>query len=165
MNLLESKVIQTKLEKEIFIDEISNIELSGFQYPNKNFPYYEMMVGVDLMRIRNNEFYGTKKSYFGLRITEDLQSIVIFNPDQQSIFAVKNELEKQAAIELIDYLLIESPKFKELVRQMIYNNKQANVVSDIEIQENNAKLSVLEGLLNVPNLVVKIAVQKKNIAC
>lgn len=165
MNLLESKVIQTKLEKEIFIDEISNIELSSFQYRNKNIPYYEMMVGVDLMRIRNNEFYGTKKSYFGLRITEDLQSIVVFDPDQQSIFAVKNELEKQAAIELIDYLLIESPKFKELVRQMIYNNKQANVVSDIEIQEHKAKLSVLEGLLNVPNLDVKIAVQKKKIAC
>ncbi|WP_066070885.1 hypothetical protein [Neobacillus soli] len=162
MNLLESKVIQTKVEKEIFIDEISNIELSGFQYPNKNIPYYEMMVGVDLMRIRNNEFYGTKKSYFGLRITEDLQSIVVFDPDQQSIFAVKNELEKQAAIELIGYLLIESPKFKELVRQMIYNNKQANVVSDIEIQEHKAKLSVLEGLLNVPNLDVKIA---KKIAC
>jgi hypothetical protein len=157
MNLLESKVIQTKFEKEIFIDEISNIELSGFQYPNKNFPYYEMMVGVDLMRIRNNEYYGTEKSYFGLRITEDFQSIVVFDPDQQSIFAVKNELEKQAAIELIDYLLIESPKFKELVRQMIYNNKQANVVSDIEIQEHNAKLSVLEGLLNVPNLDGKIA--------
>jgi hypothetical protein len=165
MNLLESKVIQTKFEKEIFIDEISNIELSGFQYPNKNFPYYEMMVGVDLMRIRNNEFYGTKKNYFGLRITEDLQSIVVFDPDQQSIFAVKNKLEKQAAIELIDYLLIESPKFKELVRQMIYNNKQANVASNIEIQEHNAKLSVLEGLLNVRNLDVKIAFQKKNIAC
>ncbi|WHY86558.1 hypothetical protein QNH39_01295 [Neobacillus novalis] len=165
MNLIESKVIQTKFEKEIFIDEISNIELSGFQYPNKNIPYYEMMVGVDLMRIRNNEFYGTKKSYFGLRITEDLQSIVVFDPDQQSIFAVKNELEKQAAIELIDYLLIESPKFKELVRKMIYNNKQTNVVSDIEIQEHKAKLSVLEGLLNVPNLDVKIAVQKKKIAC
>ncbi|MFJ5716772.1 hypothetical protein [Neobacillus sp. NPDC093127] len=165
MSLLESKVIQTKFEKEIFIDEISNIELGGFQYPNKKFPYYEMMVGVNLMRIRNNEYYGTKKSYFGLRITEDFQSIVVFDPDQQSIFAVKSELEKQAAIELIDYLLIESPKFKELVRQMIFNNKQANVFSDIEFQEHKAKLSVLEGLINVPNLDVKIAVQKKNIAC
>ena len=164
MNLLESKVIQTKFEKEIFIDEISNIELSGFQYPNKNFSYYEMMIGVDLLRIRNNEFYGTKKSYFGLKITEDLQSIVIFEPDLQSIFAVKNEQEKQAAIELIDYLLIESPKFKELVRQMIYNYKQANVDSDMEIKELNAKISALEGLLNVGKLDVKIAVQKKNIA-
>lgn len=47
---------------------------------------------------------------------------------------------------------------------MIYNYKQANVVSDIEIQEHKAKLSVLEGLLNVRNLDVKIALQKKNIA-
>lgn len=62
MNLLESKVIQTKSEKEIFIDDSSNIELSGFQYPFKNSPYYEMMVGLELMRIRNNEFYGVKKA-------------------------------------------------------------------------------------------------------
>ncbi|GHI00114.1 hypothetical protein [Neobacillus kokaensis] len=164
MNLLESKVILTKLEKEIFIDDSSNIELSGFKSPIKKSPYYEIMVGLDLIRIRNNEFYGTKKSYFGLRITEDLQSVVVYEPDQQSIFAVKNELEKQAAIELIDYLLIQSPTFKELVRKIIYNYKQANEVSGIEAQEYNAKLSVLEGLLNVRKLGVNFAIQKKNIA-
>jgi hypothetical protein len=164
VNLLESKVIQTKLEKEIFIDESSNIELSSFHYPEKNFPFYEFMVGLDLIRIRNNEFYGTKKSYFGIRITEDLQSIIVFEPDQQSIFAVKNRQEKEAATELINYLLTESPNFKQLVMIMTNNHKQANVVCEKEINESKAKLALLQRLLKVRYDDVKFAIQKKIIA-
>jgi hypothetical protein len=66
VNLIDSKVIQTELEKEIFIDQSSNIELTNFRYPDKNFPFYEVMISIGMLRIRNNEYYGTKKELFGL---------------------------------------------------------------------------------------------------
>lgn len=165
MNILESKVIQTKLEKEIFIDQSSNIELKGFQYPQKDFPFYQVLVGLELIRLRENDFYGTKQAYFGIKITEDLQSsLIIFEPEQQSIFAVKNEQEKQAVTELIDYLLIESPVFKQLVTTMIDNLKNANVISEREIRDIKAKLDLLDRLLTIDYEDLKFAIQKKDIA-
>ncbi|MBV7509575.1 hypothetical protein KW850_31080 [Bacillus sp. sid0103] len=149
MNLLESKVIQTKLEKEIFIDQSSNIEFNRFHYHESTFHTYEFMVGLELIRIRDNELYGTKKAYFGIRITEEIQSIIIFEPDQQSIFALKNKQENQAVTELIDYLITKSTNFKQLVMAMIYNLKQENVVCEKEIKELKAKQALLERLLNV----------------
>ncbi|MCM3724634.1 hypothetical protein M3226_02830 [Neobacillus cucumis] len=161
MNLLESKVIQTQIEKEIFIDKISNIELGNINYPDNNSSFYEFMVGLDLIRIRENEFYGTEKRYFGIRTTVDFQSITVFEPFQQSIFAVKNEQEKQAAIELIEYLLIESPNFKRLVKKLINTIKQTNVVCEKEIKELKTKLELLEKLLEIRYEDVKIAFQSK----
>jgi hypothetical protein len=161
VNLLDAKIIQTKYEKEIFLDQNSNIVLNGFNYPERNFPFYTMMVGLELIRIRGNEFYGSEKRYFGMIISEDFQSITIIEPDQQSIFAGKNVQEKQAVIELIEYVLTESPNFKKLVTTTIQNIKQSNVVFEREIRELKAKLTILEGLLNVRFEDVTFAIQKK----
>ncbi|MFB5197642.1 hypothetical protein ACE198_22495 [Neobacillus sp. KR4-4] len=107
MTMLESKVIQTRFEKEIFIEEKSNIEINMFRTFDKNHPFYEFMLGLDLIRIRDNEYYGNKTSYVTIRISDDLQSFFVIEPDVQSIFAIKNKQEKEAAIELIHYLLID----------------------------------------------------------
>jgi hypothetical protein len=149
MNLLESKVIQTKFEKEIFIDQISNIEISNVNYQGENASYYELMVGLEFLRIRNNDFYGTTKSYFGIRIEKDIQDIIVFEPKQQSIFAVKNENEKDAAIELIEYLLTASPHFKQLVGDMINDFQQDDVICEKDIKELKSKIVVLEQILNI----------------
>lgn len=99
---------------------------------------------MDLIRIRDHEYYGTRKSYVNIRVTEDLQSLFVVEPDVQSIFAVKNKQEKEAAIELIHYLLVESHTFKQVVTEMIGNLKKENVVSGFEVKETKAKLDVLE---------------------
>lgn len=164
MNMLESKVIQTRYEKEIFIDEKSNIEINGFRSLNKNTPFYEFVIGLDLMRIRDNEYYGNKKSYVTIKISEDLQSLFVLEPDLQSIFAVKNEQEKEAAIELIHYLLVDSQTFKQVVSEMISNLKKENVVNVFEVKEASAKLAVLERLLNVRNEDIKFLIRMEKIA-
>ncbi|TDL75382.1 hypothetical protein E2R56_06045 [Rhodococcus qingshengii] len=146
MNLIESKVIQTEFEIEIFIDESSHIELSNFHYPDNYYPFFELFVGVDFIRIRNNEFYGTKKSYFGIKITDDFQSIFIFEPSQQSIFALKNDQEMEAVKELIYYLLKESPHFRKLLINRINEIKKTNIVCTKEINELKAELELLENL-------------------
>ncbi|MFJ5763455.1 hypothetical protein ACIQAA_30960 [Neobacillus sp. NPDC093182] len=146
MNLIESKVIQTEFETEIFLDESSHIELSDFHYPDNNYPIFEFFVGVDFIRIRNNEFYGTKKSYFGIKITDDFQSIFIFEPSQQSIFAIKNDQEMEAVKELIYYLLNESPHFRKLLINRINEIKKTNIVCTKEINELKAELELLENL-------------------
>ncbi|MCM2534376.1 hypothetical protein NDK43_21020 [Neobacillus pocheonensis] len=161
MNLLESKVIQTKLEKEIFIDQGSNIELKIFQFLEKDLPYYEFMVGLEFLRIRENEYYGTEKRYFGIRFTEDMQNLIVFEPDQHSIFAAKNEQEKQAVTELIIYVLTKSPNFKQLVTTMVNNFQHQNVVCEKEYKEVDAKQVKLEQLLNVHIENVKFQIQKK----
>ncbi|MEY2194722.1 hypothetical protein AB7942_18560 [Neobacillus sp. BF23-41] len=164
MNMLESKVIQTRFEKEIFIEEKSNININGFRSLYKNTPFYEFMIGLHLIRIRDNEYYGTKKSYVSIRISEDLQSLFVLEPDVQSIFAIKNKQEKEAAIELIHYLLLDSQTFKQLVSEMINNLKKLNVVTGFEIKEVKAKLAVLERLLNVSDEDIKFTIRKEHIA-
>jgi hypothetical protein len=164
MNMLDSKVIQTRFEKEIFIEEKSNIEINEFRILDKNTPFYEFMVGLDLIRIRDNEYYGNKTSYVNIRISEDLQSLFVIEPDVQSLFAIKNKQEKEAAIELIHYLLIDSQIFKQLVSEMIIYLKRQNVVNVYEVKEANTKLAVLERLLNVSNEDIKFMIRLENIA-
>ncbi|MDQ0976757.1 hypothetical protein QFZ31_006809 [Neobacillus niacini] len=164
MNMLESKVIQTRSEKEIFIEEKSNIELNEFRTLIKNTPFYEFMIGLDLIRIRDNEYYGNKKSYVTIRISEDLQSLFVLEPDLQSIFAVKDKQEKEAAIELIQYLLVNSQTFKQVVSEMISNLKKINIVNGFEVKEVKAKLAVLERILNVSEEDVKFMIRKEKIA-
>ena len=149
MNLLEAKVIQTKLEKEIFIDQGSNIEIKIFQFLKKDLPYYEFMIGLEFLRIRENEYYGTEKKYFGIRFTNQMQSLIVFEPDKYSIFATKNEQEKKAATELIIYVLTKSSIFKEVVSTMFNNLQHENVVCEKEENEVDAKQVHLEKLLNV----------------
>ncbi|MBS4211780.1 MULTISPECIES: hypothetical protein [Neobacillus] len=164
MNMLESKVIQTRFEKEIFIDKKSNIVINGFRSLDKSTSYYEFKIGLDLIRIREDEYYGTKKSYVSIRISEDLQSLFIIEPEIQSIFAVKNKQEKEAAIELIRYLLVESQSFKHMVTDMINNLKKENVFTGLEMKELKVKLAVLERLLNVSDEEIHFKVLRENIA-
>jgi hypothetical protein len=162
--MLESKVIQTRFEKEIFIEEKSNIKINGLSSFDKNTPFYEFMIGLDLIRIRDNEYYGTKKSYVSIRISEDLQSLFVLEPDVQSIFAIKNKQEKEAAIELVQYLLVDSQTFKQVVLEMISNLKKENVVNGFEVKEAKAKLAVLERLLNISAEDIQFTIRMENIA-
>lgn len=52
-------------------------------------------------------------------MTENRQSIIIVEPELQSIFATKNQPEKDATVELIEYLLTESPAFKQMTASMV----------------------------------------------
>lgn len=164
MNMLESKVIQTRFEKEIFIEEKSNINIKEFHLLDKNAPFYEFMIGLDLIRIRDNEYYGNKTSYVIIRVSEDLQSLFVLEPDLQSIFAIKNKQEIEAAIELIHYLLVDSQTFKQVVSEMISTLKRENLINGFEVKEANAKLAVLERLLNVSNEDIKFMIRMENIA-
>jgi hypothetical protein len=152
VHLLEAKVIQTKLEKEIFIDQVSNIELDKFHYPDNNTPYFEFLVGLILGRIRDKEFYGIEKVYFGIKMTEDLQSIIVFDPDKESIFAARNEQEKIVVTELINYVLTESPNFKQVLK---------NIINETETQKAKVKRILLEQLLNLQLSDIKFEIQKK----
>ena len=161
MNLIDSKVIQTELEQEIFIDQSSNIELTNFRYPDKNFPFYEVMISISMLRIRNNEYYGTKKEVFGIRVSQDLESIFVFETEKQNIFALKNVWERQAAIELIEYILTKSTHFNQLVTTRIDYLKQANLVTSNEIKETKGKLELLERLLTIHSEDITFPSQKR----
>ncbi|MEH7272150.1 hypothetical protein [Neobacillus vireti] len=162
MNLLEAKVIQTKLEKEIFIDQSSNIEIKILQFLEKDLPYYEFMIGLEFLRIRENEYFGTETKYFGIRFTNHMDSLIAFEPDKHSIFATKNEQEKSAVTELIMYVLTKSSLFKEVVSTMFNNLQHENVVCEKEENEIDAKQVQLEKLLNVQIENVKFHIDMKD---
>ncbi|MDQ0971342.1 hypothetical protein QFZ31_001220 [Neobacillus niacini] len=161
MNLLESKVILTKSEKEIFIDQSSSIELKAFQFLEKGLPYYEFMVGLEFLRIRENEYYGTEKRYFGISFKDNMQTLIVFEPDKHSIFATKNEKEKQAVTELITYVLTQSSIFKDMVSTMVNTLQHENVVCEKEDNEVDAKQVQLKKLLNVNIENVKFQIEMK----
>jgi hypothetical protein len=149
MNLLESKVIQTEFELEIFIDNLSNIEILEIELPEENSNDYKLLIGLDFIRLRDNNYYGTKTGCFGLKIDKDLNTITLFEPENQSIFSVKNSLEKAAALELIEYILTASPSFKEKNLNLIKQLKQADVINVKEMFEVKEKLSLIEKLNNI----------------
>ena len=127
-------------------------------------PFYEFMIGLNLIRIRDNEYYGNKTSYVNIRISEDLQSLFVLEPDLQSIFAIKNKQEKEATIELIQYLLVDSQTFKQVVSEMISNLKKENFINGFEVKDAKAKLAVLERLLNVSADDINFTIRMENIA-
>ncbi|WP_026693495.1 hypothetical protein [Peribacillus kribbensis] len=149
MKLHDAKVIQTLLETEIYVDDLSTLTITSFSYPEDESPYYSFLVGIKLFRIRNHDFYGGDESFFGVRITESLSTITIFNTDRESIYGVKNEQEKEAASELIRYLLTESPYFKKYVAQQMDEIKDTNVVCEKQIQDIKSKLKVYGRLMNL----------------
>ncbi|WP_043930325.1 hypothetical protein [Bacillus sp. EB01] len=155
MKLLESKVIETEFEKEIYVDKASNIEIAKINF-DETTSNYELMVGLQFLRIRNNDFYGTIKGYFGLKIMGDSETITLNEPYQQSIFAVKTPEEKDAVLELIDYLLTSSPYFKQLVMDEINNLKQMDFVCEKEILELRTKIKFLEKFLKISYSDLKI---------
>jgi hypothetical protein len=60
--------------------------------------------------------------------------------------------------------LVDSQTFKQVVSEMISNIKRDNVVNVFEVKEANAKLDVLERLLNVRNEDIKFMIRMENIA-
>jgi hypothetical protein len=80
------------------------------------------------------------------------------------VFAIKNKQEKEAAIELVQYLLVDSQTFKQVVSEMISNLKKENVVNRFEVKEAKAKLAVLERLLNVSDEDIHFTIRMENIA-
>ncbi|NHM32493.1 hypothetical protein [Neobacillus terrae] len=146
MNLLESKVIQTEFESEIFIDTVSNIKILDIKLPDSVSHEYKLLIGLDFIRLRDNKNYGTKTGCFGLKIDRDLRTVSLYEPENQSIFAVKNTKEKAAALELIEYILTASPSFKESKFNFINQLKKKDVTCEKEIREVKEKMTLLEQL-------------------
>lgn len=161
MNILDSKVIITQFENEIYMDDVSNIKLTNFQLPEKSKPYFQCMIGLDMIRIRDNKFYGHKTATFGIRASEGLKSIEIFEPAQESIFAVKNDHEKQAASELIKYILTESASFKQKIEIIIEQIKQKNIVTEADLNDAKAHLDLLKKLSKVQPDEINFALNQK----
>jgi hypothetical protein len=149
MNLLESKVIQTQFELEIFIDNDSNIKLLEVELPKRNSNEYKLLIGLDFIRLRDNKYYGTKTGCFGLSVDRDSRTISLFEPEYQSIFSIKNKQEKEAALELIEYVLTASPSFKQKKLKLMKQLKQVDVLSEKDVIEVKEKLSLIEKLNNI----------------
>lgn len=114
MNLLDAKVIQARFEKEIFIDYPTYIHFKSDRSANHPTPT-QFLIGLEFGRIREQKFYGTELVYFGIAISED--QVFIVDPVEQSIFAARNEEEKKAVTQLIEYVLTESIHFKKVLKE------------------------------------------------
>lgn len=146
MSLLDAKVIQTQLEKEIFIDEPTYFGFLNFQFHDNPIPKIEFLVKLNLGRVREYKFYGIEDVYFGISVVQNEPTIQVFSTEQRSLFAAKNEQEKDAAAELIQYLFTKSSKFKPVLMQFLdeQNTLLGNPASELVEKLRNIKLNDLK---------------------
>lgn len=163
MNLLESKVIQTQFESEIYVDNDSHINIKDIRLPEGNTEVYQLLIGIEFIRLRDDQYYGTKTGFFGVSLSKDLQTVSIFEPEYQSIFSVKNSAEKEATLELIEYILTVSPSFKEKLSAFKQQLKETDVICEKDIDEIKEKLTILERLNHVAPEEINIGLQTARI--
>ena len=82
--------------------------MKDIQYLTETDSFYEITIGVEYFRLRNENYYNSEKRYFKIRMNSDLNSITIIETKTESLFAVKNEFERAATKELIGEWLIKS---------------------------------------------------------
>ncbi|MED1205939.1 hypothetical protein [Heyndrickxia acidicola] len=130
MNLFDAKIITTQFGVEIYVDEIKHIQVTDVHLSSPDQPYHECLVGVEYTLLRDKEFYGNRMNYFWIRMTEDFSSLTLVEPETQSLFAVKNDEERQATKMLIEDWLIKTDAFKDSINQLMndYKNQKDSVV-------------------------------------
>ena len=133
MNVLDAKMINTQYGIETYLDLLKNVEVKDIQYVTETASYYEITIGLEYFRLRNENYYNSEKRYFKMRMNSDLNAITIIETNRESLFAVKNEFERSATKELIGEWLIKSNAFRKVLTDLIDNKKMENVKTEENI--------------------------------
>lgn len=133
MNVLDAKMINTQYGIETYLDLLKNVEVKDIQYVTETASYYEITIGVEYFRLRNENYYNSEKRYFKIRMNSDLNAITIIETKRESLFGVKNEFERSATMELIGEWLIKSNAFRKVLNDLIADKKMENVKTEENI--------------------------------
>ncbi|MCP1191471.1 hypothetical protein NKR17_20835 [Priestia flexa] len=149
MNIVDSKVINTKYGLEMYLDLVKTIEVKELHSPTDIGPFYEIVLGVEYFLLRDRKYYDSERNYFRLRMSDDFNSITLKETDTESLFAVKTEHERDSTKLLIGQWLIKTNAFKEVICQLIQQKKIQNVQNEGDIQKALGTITFLEKLLEL----------------
>lgn len=134
MNVLDARVINTTRGLETYIDLLPNIEVEQFHIPSPNKPSYEIMLGIEYFLLSKEKYYESQKHYFWIEMSNDYKTIKLKEPETQSLFAVKNESEKQATKEMIGEWLIKTEAYKQVINKILNKQKEEGIQSEEDIK-------------------------------
>ncbi|MGW9018591.1 hypothetical protein, partial [Priestia megaterium] len=147
MELLDAQVINTQYGLEIYVDNIDNVKVKALYAPDLDNEPYEIMIGVKYFLLRDR-YYETKENYFWININND-NVVMLKESNTESLFAVKNESEREATKDLIGKWLIKTNTFKHAVIDSIEEQKKENIQSEIDITQVTNRINFLERVLQI----------------
>lgn len=149
MNVMDAKIISTQYGLETYLDVVKSVDVRDLHYPTETELFYEITVGIEYFLLKEERYYDSRKNYFRIRMDSDLSSVTLVETKTESLFAVKNEGERDTTKELVGEWLIKTDAFKHVINELIVQKKMENVQTEGDIQVVLGTIRFLEKLLEI----------------
>ncbi|MED4073832.1 hypothetical protein [Priestia endophytica] len=152
MSLLDAKGIQTTHGVELYVDLVKNVNIKELLIPTVNNPFYGVKLEIDYLLLKEHKHYEHhyehQKNSFWIVMDENLSSITLKEPEMESLFAVKNEEEREATKQLLGEWFIKTIGYKTAITQILTEFEQNN--PDMKENEDTKKtIQFLKKLLEL----------------
>lgn len=149
MNVMDAKIISTQYGLETYLDVVKSVDVRDLHYPTETEPFYEITVGIEYFLLKKERYYDSRKNYFRIRMDSDFDSVTLVETKMESLFAVKNEGERDKTKELVGEWLIKTNAFKQVINELIDQKKMENIQTEGDIQVVLGTKRFLEKLLEI----------------
>lgn len=149
MNVIDAKIISTQYGLETYLDVVKSVDIRDLHYPTETELFYEITVGIEYFLLKEERYYDSRKNYFRIRMDSDFGSVTLVETKTESLFAVKNEGERDTTKELVGEWLIKTHAFKQVINELIDQKKMENVQTEGDIQVVLGTIRFLEKLLEI----------------
>ncbi|MCM3596061.1 hypothetical protein M4D55_09730 [Metabacillus idriensis] len=149
MNVMDAKIISTQYGLETYLDVVKSVEVRDLHYPTETELFYEITIGIEYFLLKEKRYYDSRKNYFRIRMDSDFSSLTLIETETESLFAVKNEVERDTTKELVGEWLIKTHAFKQVINELIVQKKMENVQTEGDIHAVLGTLRFLEKLLEI----------------
>lgn len=149
MNVMDAKIISTQYGLETYLDVVKSVDVRELHYPTETEPFFEITVGMEYFLLKEERYYDSRKNYFRIRMDSDFGSVTLVETKTESLFAVKNAVEKDATKKLVGEWLIKTQAFKQVINELIVQKKMEVVQKEGDIQAVLGTIRFLEKLLEI----------------
>ncbi|HZG70570.1 MAG TPA: hypothetical protein VEY51_03455 [Chondromyces sp.] len=147
--LLDAKLIDTQYGLEAYLDRTNTVEITSVHTPGTHSSLCEIKLGINYFLLRDRNF-GNRKNYLSIRLNNYNGLVTLIEPKTENIFAVKNEVEREATKNLIAEWLIKTDAFNYAVTQQIQKlKKNPNIQTEDDIKKLTNAIKFLEKLLQL----------------
>lgn len=115
MNMVDAKVINTKYGLEMYCDKDSSVVINEVHSPTIKNPYYEVLIEVEYLVMKNQKDMYPMKNYFWISMCEDSQTVKIKETEMGNLFALKDSGEREATKEMVAEWLFKTESFKKAI--------------------------------------------------
>ncbi|RLL46571.1 hypothetical protein D8M04_05020 [Oceanobacillus piezotolerans] len=132
MSMVDAKVINTRYGLEMYCDKDSSVVINEVHSPTDKNPYYEVLIGVEFLVMKNQKDMYPMKNFFWISMSEDFQTVKIKETEMGNLFALKDSEERKATKEMVAQWLFKTESFKKAITTWI--KKESHSVQPDEEQ-------------------------------